>query len=214
MTSAQWQVSLGESTVSDKYVFIDRDGVINKDPAGWTDHGYVTRWEDFHFLPGVLEALKKLSDNGYKSVIISNQQGVGKGYFSEEDLKDVTARMKRAIEEAGGSIAGIYYCTHAKEEKCPCRKPKDGLFRMAQKEIGIEGFEGMYYIGDTERDIQAGKKVGLETILILSGKSSRKDVGTWDFKPDHICQDLAETVNLILETERRDRSTAAEQGRE
>ena len=184
--------------MNDKYVFIDRDGVINKDPAGWTEHGYVTRREEFHFLPGVLEAMKELSAAGYKSVIISNQQGVGKGYFSEGDLKDVTAGMKRAIEEAGGSVAGVYYCTHVKEENCSCRKPKDGLFRTAQKELGIKSFEDKFYIGDTERDMQAGKKVGLETILILSGKSSREDAEDWACKPDHICESFPDAARLVL----------------
>ncbi len=187
--------------MSDKYVFLDRDGVINRDPAGWTEHGYVTRREDFHFLPGVLEALKRLTDEGYKNVIISNQQGVGKGYFSKKDLEDVTNGMKRTVEKAGGSIAGIYYCTHAKEENCSCRKPKDGLFRMAQKELGIRTFKGSFYVGDTERDMQVGKKVGSKTILMLSGKSSREDAENWKFKPDHVCDNLGEAVDLILNAE-------------
>ncbi|MFQ5952589.1 MAG: HAD-IIIA family hydrolase [Candidatus Omnitrophota bacterium] len=181
-----------------KYVFIDRDGVINKDPGGWTEYSYVTRWEDFHFLPGALESLKKLADSGYKSVIISNQQGVGKGYFTKDALEDVTARMLQEIKKSGGSVAGVYYCTHTKEEDCSCRKPKTGLFTKAGKELGIQDFEGKYYIGDTERDIESGKKVGLKTILVISGKSSREDAEKWDHKPDHICSDLMEAVDIIL----------------
>jgi len=181
-----------------KYVFLDRDGVINKDPAGWTEHGYITRWEDFQFLPGVLEALKKLSGEGYESVIISNQQGVGKGHFTREDLDDVTAEMSLVIKKAGGNVARTYYCTHAKEENCECRKPKKGLFHIAQEELGIQDFGGNFFIGDTERDMQAGKEVGLETVLVLSGKSSQEDVGGWKYKPDHICEDLAVAVDLIL----------------
>ena len=83
-----------------KYVFIDRDGVINKDPGGWTEYSYVTRREDFYFLPRVLEALKVLNDDGFRVVIISNQQGVGKGYFTENDLKEVTDGMVDEIKEA------------------------------------------------------------------------------------------------------------------
>ncbi len=182
----------------DKYVFLDRDGVINKDPAGWTEYGYVTRWEDFQFLPGVLEAIKRLSDAGYGVVIISNQQGVGLGYFSEEDLNDLTVKMSRQIEEAGGVIADIFYCTHCKEDECPCRKPKEGLFLMAQEELGIQSLEDKFYIGDTESDMQAGKKVGLRTILVLSGKSSREDAAGWDHKPDHICDDILEAARMII----------------
>ena len=74
--------------MSAKYVFIDRDGVINKDPAGWTEYSYVTKPEDFHFLSDAIEAFRELADAGYRAVIISNQQGVGKGYFTKEDLKE------------------------------------------------------------------------------------------------------------------------------
>lgn len=184
--------------MNDKYVFIDRDGVINKDPAGWTPYSYVTKWEDFHFLPGVLEALKKLSDAGYESVIISNQQGVGKGYMTLEDLNDITSKVSRAIKEAGGKVAGFYYCTHEKEENCSCRKPKDGLFRKAQKELGIKSFKGKFYLGDTQRDMEAGKRAGLKTILILSGKSDEEDAKEWEYKPDYTFKDLSSAADFIL----------------
>lgn len=180
-----------------KYVFIDRDGVINKDPDGWTEYSYVTRREDFHFLPGALKALKKLADAGYKSVIISNQQGVGKGYFTEEDLKDVTGKMLEEIKEAGGSVAGVYYCMHAKEENCSCRKPKPGLFEKAKEELGIDP-TGKVYIGDTERDMKAGQSAGLKTVLVLSGKSSRNDAESWQTKPDFICDSILEAADLII----------------
>lgn len=189
---------LKEDILDDKYVFLDRDGVINKDPMGWTEYGYVTCWEDFHILPGVLEAIKKLADAGYRSVIISNQQCVGKGHLSEEGLNSLTGKIKRTIEDAGGKIAGIYCCTHAKEENCSCRKPLPGMFLKARKELGIKSLDGMFFAGDTERDMEAGKKAGLSTILILSGKSSRQDSEKWDHKPDHVCEDLSEAADLIL----------------
>jgi len=182
----------------DKYVFMDRDGVINKDPQGWTEYSYVTRWEDFHFLPGTLGAFKRLSHAGYKTVIISNQQGVGKGYFTEKTLDDITKKMVKAIEETGGEVAGVYCCTHTKEERCDCRKPDSGLFIKAQKELGIDDLTALFYIGDTERDIQAGKKAGLKTILVLSGKSTLEDAEKWQSKPDYICDDLLAAVNLVV----------------
>ncbi|MFH1665364.1 MAG: HAD-IIIA family hydrolase [Candidatus Omnitrophota bacterium] len=191
--------------MSDKLVFIDRDGVINEDPGGWTEYGYVTRLEELRILPGAAEALGKLSRAGYRNVIISNQQGVGKGYFSQADLDGVTSEVRRAVEEAGGRIDGVYYCTHRKEEDCPCRKPKEGLFLIAREELGIKSFEGKFYIGDTQRDIEAGKRAGLRTILVLSGKSSREDAEEWEHKPDHICGSLLEAAEFIIreEDERR-----------
>jgi len=185
--------------MEDKHVFLDRDGVVNEDGWGWTEYGYITRWEDFRFLPGVLEALKKITDAGYRCVIISNQQGVGKGYFTDKELSEVTGRMLDVINEAGGDIAGVYYCTHTEEEMCGCRKPEDGLFLKAREELGIPDLRDKYYIGDTERDIKAGEKAGLKTILVLSGKTSQEEVQEWKHKPGDICKDLMEAVDLIIE---------------
>ena len=106
--------------------------------------------------------------------------------------------MLDVIERAGGKIRKIYYCPHKPEDNCDCRKPKKGLFMKAREELDIKSFEGQFYVGDTARDIEAGKNAGLNTILVLSGKSSRRDVEGWDIKPDHICKDLAEAVDLII----------------
>jgi len=183
--------------MNDKYIFIDRDGVINADGDGITEHGYITRWEDFHFLPGVLDAFRTAAERGFRCVIISNQQGVSKGYHTPEELSVITQKMISAINETGGDIAGVYYCTHSKEEGCSCRKPKTGLFLKAQKELGIKEMSGKYYIGDAQRDVRAGKNAGLRTILVLSGKTNAKETDEWEFKPDHICEDLPKAIDLI-----------------
>ena len=193
-----YQVSKKGPSVEEKYLFIDRDGVVNEDPGGWTEFGYVTRWEDFRVIPGVIEALKKMTDAGYRIIIISNQQCVGKGYLPEEELYKLTDSIKGILREAGADVAGIYYCIHKKEDNCECRKPKSGLFRMAQDELGIKSFDGFFYIGDTQRDVEAGKSAGLKTILVLSGKSRYDDVEHWEYKPDYICKNLTEAVDTIL----------------
>ena len=182
-----------------KYLFIDRDGVVNKDPGDWTETGYVTKWEDFYFLPRVLESLKKATDSGYRVVIISNQQCVGKGYITSEELDDLTDNIKRAMKEAGVDVAGIYYCVHKKDDECSCRKPKPGLFHMAQDEFEIKDLKNCFYIGDSARDIVAGKKAGMKTILVLSGKSEPGEVDAWEDKPDHVCKDLDCAVDIALE---------------
>ncbi|MEA3489284.1 MAG: HAD family hydrolase [Candidatus Omnitrophota bacterium] len=184
--------------MSDKYVFFDRDGVINRDGEGLTEHGYITRWEDFQFLPGVLDALKKLTERGYRTVVVSNQKCVGKGIMSEKDLTELTERFTQAVEEHGGKIDKVYYCPHLDEDDCDCRKPAPGLFLKAREELGIENFDEKFFIGDSERDMQAGKKAGLKTILVTSGKSTREDAENWKFKPDHICGNVLEAVDLIL----------------
>ena len=181
-----------------KFIFIDRDGVINKDPEGWPPHSYVTRWEDFHFLPGVLEALKRLTENDYKVVIISNQAGISKGIYTKEKLDEITKKIFKEIEKKGAKIHSIQYCIHKKEDNCDCRKPKASLFYKATQ--GLKGdFSKTYFIGDTKRDIEAGKEAGCRTILVLSGKTKDiKETEGWNIKPDFIKKDLKEAVDIII----------------
>ena len=185
--------------MEDKFVFIDRDGVINKDGQFITEHGYITRWEDFEFLPGVLEALKKLKGAGYKSVVISNQKCVAKGLLTEKNLAEITGKYMKAVEEYGGKIEKAFYCLHTDEDNCGCRKPDTGLFHKAAEDLGIKTLKGKYYIGDSERDMKAGQSEGMKTIFVLSGKNSRENAEKWQYKPDIICEGLLDAVNLILE---------------
>ena len=182
-----------------KYVFLDRDGVINKDCDGWTKYGYATTRQEFIFLPKVLEALKYLYENGFEAVIVSNQQCVGKGYLSTDGLDEITNMMTTRIESFGGKIAGVYYCLHKKEENCDCRKPKEGLFVKAKSDLGITSFENMYYVGDTERDVIAGKKAKLKTIAVLTGKNSQEKIEKWETTPDHVFDNLMDVANFIVE---------------
>ncbi len=180
-----------------KVIFLDRDGVINKDPGGWTEHSYVTRWSDFHFLPGAKDAVRKLTEAGYEIIIVSNQAGIDRGYFSMDTLKEITDNMLREIFSHGGKINSVHYCPHKPEEECGCRKPATGLFKKAAEKIGIN-FKECFFIGDGSTDIAAGKKIGCRTILLLSGKSNLEDVKDWEHKPDFIKKDLLEAVNWIL----------------
>ena len=182
---------------SKKIIFIDRDGVINKDPGGWTKHNYVTRWEDFRFLPGSKDAVKKLNDAGYEIIIISNQAGVGKGHYSKDELDIVNSKMLQEIKNAGSRIKEVYYCIHQPGDNCDCRKPKIGLFKQAEKELGIKA-SSSYFIGDAKTDIEAGEKMGLKTILVLSGKTSLEDTRSYNVKPDYIFDDLLKAVEFVI----------------
>jgi len=180
-----------------KVVFLDRDGVINKDPASINKYSYVTKWEEFRFLPGARRAIKKLTEAGYAIYVISNQAGIAKGYFTLQALKDITKKMLREIEESGGKIAGVFYCPHRNEDNCGCRKPKAGLFQKALKRGDIN-FKDTFFIGDKIMDVQAGRAIGCKTILVLSGKESLKNKKKWQFKQDYVKRDLPDAVNLIL----------------
>jgi D-glycero-D-manno-heptose 1,7-bisphosphate phosphatase len=179
-----------------KALFIDRDGVINKDPGGWTKTNYVTNWKDFHFVPGTLQALKILKEKDIKAIIASNQGGVNKGLYTRAELSKVNSLMLKEIEKSGGAIEEVFYCIHKDEDNCECRKPKPGMLESAARKHGIDP-KTTYFIGDAPKDIMAGKRIGCGTILVLSGKSSRKDIEGWQEKPDHVFKDLLEAVKFL-----------------
>jgi D-glycero-D-manno-heptose 1,7-bisphosphate phosphatase len=182
----------------EKIIFLDRDGVINRG----RDNGYITCWEEFEFLPGVFSALKKLTLAGFKIIIISNQQGVGKRLFSMQSLADLTERMLERIKRNQGKIWSLHYCPHLAEDNCACRKPKPALFKQAVVGMMVD-FSQTYMIGDSEKDIQAAANIGLKTILVLSGNTKKKEeVGDFVYQPDFIAEDLAAAVDdIVLKTE-------------
>ncbi|MCX5686369.1 MAG: D-glycero-beta-D-manno-heptose 1,7-bisphosphate 7-phosphatase [Candidatus Omnitrophica bacterium] len=195
-----------------KAVFIDRDGVINRDPGGWTKYNYVTRWSEFQFIPGATEAISKLNRNGFEIIVISNQAGVNKGYFSREELKTVTKRMLEEINKNGGRIEEVYYCIHRDEDNCDCRKPKTGLLEKAAAKFGIE-LDKTYFIGDSEVDVVAGRRAGCKTIFVLSGKTSLGEMEKWREKPDYIFNDLMGAVDWMLKKEKRRSVRASRRGK-
>lgn len=181
-----------------KIIFLDRDGVINRDPMNLAC-GYVTKWKEFKFLPGAKQAIRKLTKAGYAIYIISNQAGIAKGYFTLKALRDITKKMLKEVERAGGKIAGVFYCPHKDVDNCDCRKPKTGLFRKALQRRKVD-LKDTFFIGDKIADIQAGHAAGCKTILVLSGKARLRDKGEWKAKPDFIKRNLLCAVNWILKT--------------
>jgi histidinol-phosphate phosphatase family protein len=184
-----------------KAVFLDRDGVINKYPG---DKEYVKSWSEFHFLPRVKLALHSLNKRGFKIFIISNQAGVLKGVYSKENLKQITRNMLKELSDSGINISGVFYCMHRKEDNCSCRKPKTGLIDMAISKLKDDNLNlalsESYFIGDTITDIEAGKSVGLKTILVFSGKENPDNKNNWQVQPDFATQDLCEAVEKILKS--------------
>ena len=130
-------------------VLLDRDGVINASPAG----RYVTSWEEFHFLPGALPALRRLKNAGKTVLIVSNQAGVGRGILSRTKLDQITRKMLQAIRAAGGIVQTVYYCTHRPKAACACRKPKIGMLRKAAREHRLD-LTRSFLVGDHEKDIE------------------------------------------------------------
>ena len=179
-----------------KIVFLDRDGVINKFPG---HDSYVTKVKDFHFIPGSLEAIHQLTQSGYKIFVISNQAGVGRGIYSLDKLKRIDAYMVKYVKKVGGRIHKSFYCTHHPQEGCECRKPGTGLLKAALKFLNktLVHAKGAFFVGDTQKDVQAGRKAGCKTIFVLSGHSHRRSIRQWQVKPDFIVKDLKAAVEVI-----------------
>lgn len=144
-------------------LFLDRDGTINKRWVG----DYVQNWEQFEFLPGVLEAIAGFSTLFGKICIVTNQQGIGKGKMSAAQLHDIHTNMKAVIASAGGRIDGIYYCPHLSNAGCTCRKPLPGLALQAQQDFPEINFSRSVMVGDMMGDLQFG--VGLNMITVQVG---------------------------------------------
>lgn len=148
----------------EKIIFVDRDGVINEDKIG----DYITRWEDFRFIPGAVEALKKLSSTGFRIIIVSNQAGIGDGVYSESALNHITKQMLRELRSKKIRISKVYYCLHGKTAGCGCRKPETGLFRKARKDFKFDPRQ-TFFIGDKVTDVLAGGRFGLRSLFVLTG---------------------------------------------
>lgn len=176
-----------------KIVFLDRDGVINKYPG---DKLYVTSLKKFRFLPGAKKAIALLKTAGYRLFVASNQAGVGKGIYSQRTLDAISARMAAEIEGAGGKIDKIYYCTHRKDTRCSCRKPKPGLLLKAAGEFSFR-LKDAYFIGDTIRDVLAAHNAGCKSILVLTGKEKFKNRKNWEAKPDFVFKNLFAAAEFL-----------------
>jgi len=175
-------------------VFLDRDGVINKYPG---DRLYVTSLKKFSFLPHAKKAIALLSEAGFEIFVASNQAGVGKGTYTQKTLESITAKMLGDIEQAGGKITKVYYCTHRKEAGCSCRKPKPGLLKKARREFKVD-LKKAYFVGDTIRDVLTAHAAGAKSILIFSGKEKMSNQKNWAAKPDFVFKDLFAAAKFLI----------------
>ncbi|PKR76866.1 D-glycero-beta-D-manno-heptose-1,7-bisphosphate 7-phosphatase [Halalkalibacillus sediminis] len=151
-----------------KAVFLDRDGVINEVKTKRVK--FVNQPEQFYFLDGVAESIKKLNDHGYEVFVVTNQGGVGLKYMSERTLEEIHDYMVSALEEKGAMITEVKACTHRPDEGCDCRKPEAGMIKDLVKKYDID-IEQSYMIGDREPDIKAGLSAGLKSLMVV-GRST------------------------------------------
>ena len=143
-------------------IFLDRDGVINKKLEG----KYVRNFSEFEFMEGAIDAISKLTNKFNRIIIITNQQGIGKEIMSDSDLNILHTKMKERIEKSEGKINKIYYCPHLEEFDCLCRKPRPGMIEQALFDFPEIVLENSYLIGDSDSDIETGKRMNLSTVKV------------------------------------------------
>jgi D-glycero-D-manno-heptose 1,7-bisphosphate phosphatase len=153
----------------DKVIFLDRDGTINKEVE------YLHRPEDLVILPGVASALRQLKEHGFQLVIVTNQAGVARGYYTEEDVKVLHTYLNTLLENEHATIDHFFYCPHhpvhgigSYKKNCHCRKPEIGMLEMAEEYYQIDKHHS-YMIGDKLLDTEAGHNYGIKSILVGTG---------------------------------------------
>lgn len=149
-----------------KLVIVDRDGTINEDSAD-----YVKSPSEWQPLPGALEAIARLNHAGWHVVVATNQSGLGRGLFDVASLNAMHAKMHTMLAAVGGRIDAVFYCPHAPDERCHCRKPEPGLFEQIGERYGLD-LRGVPAVGDAPRDLVAAVAAGCEPHLVLTGKAA------------------------------------------
>jgi D-glycero-D-manno-heptose 1,7-bisphosphate phosphatase len=173
-------------------IFLDRDGTII------IDKHYLRDPDQIEFIPGAPDALEALQKSGFKLVIISNQSGVGRGYFSENDVRKMHERLLSMLTEQGIKIDGLYYCPHAPDQQCECRKPLPHMGLKAQADIGFD-LARSFMIGDRRDDLLFGRALGIPSVLVRTGKGRQCEAQHKD-EASHICDDLGQAARWILQT--------------
>ena len=180
----------------DKAIFLDRDGTISDDTM------YPHKAEDFRLLPGVVEGLKKLSKE-YMFIIITNQSGIGRGIFKEEDMYKFNEKLINELKKENIKIKKIYFCPHTPEDNCDCRKPATKNMLQAKEYLNID-MESSWMIGDHPSDVELGKRAGTRTIYLKTGHGEKHfdDLEKNSIKPDFIAENFTQASEFILENGR------------
>jgi D-glycero-D-manno-heptose 1,7-bisphosphate phosphatase len=176
------------AVANNKAVFLDRDGVLI------VEKNFQVDFSKAEYIPRSVDALKALP-NDYLKIIISNQSGIARGYFSIEQVESFNKALVADLKIHNVTIDAFYFCPHGPDDNCDCRKPQIGLFERANEQFSID-YKKSWMIGDKSSDIQAGKNIGAKTILVLTGFAG-KEPGANDVKPNFITKDLFEAMEII-----------------
>jgi D-glycero-D-manno-heptose 1,7-bisphosphate phosphatase len=166
-----------------KAFFFDRDGVINM------DHGYVSTIDDFAFMEGVFPALRSLATRGYLLIIVTNQSGIARGYYTEENFRVLTDWMLKQFVAEGIEIVGVYSCPHSPESNCSCRKPAPGMFLQAVRDHGIDP-AASWMVGDKASDMIAAEAAGIQNRVLIGERECAHST--------HTISNLADLLELPI----------------
>ncbi len=180
-----------------KVVFLDRDGTINRDSAE-----YIKSLSEFEFIPGSIDAIRKLTASGFTIFIATNQSALARGYISLEELNAMHEMMSRTVAAAGGRFTDIFFCPHLPNDGCDCRKPAPGLIHQACLKYNFEPLDAVM-VGDSARDIACGLNAGCsKTVLVKTGKDPdvEEELSLKQIKADIVAADLLEAADWIIST--------------
>ncbi len=177
-----------------KTVFLDRDGVINRDSSA-----YIKRWEEFEFLPRSLDALRLLTAQGISIILITNQSVIGRHMVAIETLMDMHRRMARAVADHGGAIQDIFFCPHVPGDGCNCRKPRPGMLLAARDRYQLD-LSRTVMVGDSVKDVVAARRAGCGRAVLVrtgNGETAAQRLAGGRMSPDHVADDLLAAARWI-----------------
>jgi D-glycero-D-manno-heptose 1,7-bisphosphate phosphatase len=177
-----------------KLIILDRDGVIN-----FGSDQFIKTPDEWKPIPGSLEAIARLTREGWRVVVATNQSGLARGLFEMATLNAINAKMHKAVAQAGGRIEAVFYCPHAAEMACDCRKPKPGLFDEIAARYG-RGLKDVPAVGDSLRDLEAAASVGARPMLVRTGKGEKTLAAGGMPENTPVFADLSEAVDYLLST--------------
>ncbi|MCK4665471.1 D-glycero-beta-D-manno-heptose 1,7-bisphosphate 7-phosphatase [Candidatus Dependentiae bacterium] len=181
-------------------IFLDRDGTINE------ERGYINHPTRLILQPGAIEAVKLINDMGFLAIIITNQAGIARGYYTLDTLNKIHNKLIGEMKDGGAKIDALYFCPHHPDGviekyaiRCECRKPKPGMINKALEEFQID-MDNSFMIGDRYKDVLFGNKLNLKTILVLTGYGIgewENDREKWELSPDYVARDILDAVHWI-----------------
>ena len=175
-----------------KLIILDRDGVINYD-----SDQFIKNPEEWKPIPGSLEAIARLNQAGYRVVVATNQSGIGRGLFDMPMLNSIHDKMHKSLAQVGGRIDAIFFCPHANDANCACRKPKSGMIEEIATRYGVS-LKDVPAVGDSLRDLEAAARLGAQPYLVLTGKGAKTQVKGGLPEGTLIFPDLAGVVASLL----------------